>query len=141
MEVIKITFNDLPHDSNHLKVIWIDIKKEHMVLIKKCSWEYKKNFQYQPRNITMDLIWKNIYLILHWIYRVRKINDNNSGWWFCGEFCCGNMWFEGWEPFFYKQLPLNDNKNNFHENFNDKNYKITVSKLHDYGWVNSYFTS
>ena len=33
------------------------------------------------------------------------------------------------------------NKNNFHENFNDKNYKITVSKLHDYGWKNSYFTS
>ena len=35
---------------------------------------------------------------------------------------------------FYKQITLNDNKNDFDENFNDNNYKITVKKLHDDGW-------
>ena len=36
---------------------------------------------------------------------------------------------------------MNENKNNFDENFNNGNYKKTVRKLHDAGWKNSYFTS
>ena len=37
-----------------------------------------------------------------------------------------------------KQLPLNENDNNFDEKLNDINYKITVMKLHDAGWKNSF---
>ena len=43
--------------------------------------------------------------------------------------------------FFYTQLTLNGDDNNFDENFNDINYKRTVRKLQDYGCKNSYFTS
>ena len=52
-----------------------------------------------------------------------------------------NMWCGCWEPCFCKQLPLNDNENNFDEKFNNENYNKTVSKLHDAGCKNSYFTS
>ena len=43
--------------------------------------------------------------------------------------------------FFYKQLHLNDNKNNFDKNFNNYNYKKKIRKFHDAVWKNSYFTS
>ena len=51
------------------------------------------------------------------------------------------MWCVGWEPCICKQLSLNDNENNFYVNFNNDNNKKTVSKLHDAGWENGYFTS
>ena len=38
------------------------------------------------------------------------------------------------EHFFYKQLPLNENKNIFDRKFNNNIYKIRVRKLHDSGW-------
>ena len=39
--VIKIPFSDVPEDAKHLKLIWINTKKEERVLIKNCSKEYK----------------------------------------------------------------------------------------------------
>ena len=42
--------------------------------------------------------------------------------------------------FLIKQLPLNDNENNFDEKFNNNNYEETVRKLHDCGWENGYLT-
>ena len=38
--VIKTHFSDLPEDAKHLKLIWINIKKEDRVLIINCSKEY-----------------------------------------------------------------------------------------------------
>ena len=38
---IKITFSDLPEDSNDLKLIWINTKKEDRFLIRNCFKEYK----------------------------------------------------------------------------------------------------
>ena len=35
-----------------------------------------------------------------------------------------------------KQLPLNNNGNNFNEMFNDVNYKKPINKLQDAGWKN-----
>ena len=43
--------------------------------------------------------------------------------------------------FFYAQLPLNEDDNNFEEKLNDINYRKKVKKLHDAGRKNSYFTS
>ena len=37
--------------------------------------------------------------------------------------------------FFNKQSPLNENDGNFDGKPNDINYKITVTKLHDAGWI------
>ena len=42
--------------------------------------------------------------------------------------------------FLYKQLPLNENDNNFEGEPNDINYKKTVIKLHEDNW-NFFFTS
>ena len=39
--VIKIPFSDVPEDAKHLKLIWINKKREERVLIKKKSKEYK----------------------------------------------------------------------------------------------------
>ena len=39
--VIKIHFSDVPEDAKHLKLIWINAKKEERDLIKKNSKEYK----------------------------------------------------------------------------------------------------
>ena len=39
--VIKIHFSDVPDDAKHLKLIWINTKREERVLIKNCSKEYK----------------------------------------------------------------------------------------------------
>ena len=41
--------------------------------------------------------------------------------------------------FFYTQLPLNEDDNNFEEQLSYMNYKKKVRKLHDTGWENSYF--
>ena len=38
--VIKIPFSEKAEDAKHLKLIWINTKKEEMVLIKNCSKEY-----------------------------------------------------------------------------------------------------
>ena len=38
--VIKIPFSDVPEDSKHFKLIWINTKKEERFLIKNCSKEY-----------------------------------------------------------------------------------------------------
>ena len=38
--VIKIPFSEKSEDSKHLKLIWINTKKEERVLIKHCSKEY-----------------------------------------------------------------------------------------------------
>ena len=38
---IKIRFCDVTEDAKHLKLIWINKKKEERILIKKCSKEYK----------------------------------------------------------------------------------------------------
>ena len=35
--VIKIPFSDVPEGAKHLKLIWINTKKEESVLIKNCS--------------------------------------------------------------------------------------------------------
>ena len=43
--------------------------------------------------------------------------------------------------FFYTQLPLNEDDDNFEDIFSYMNYKKTVRKLHDTGWKNSYHTS
>ena len=43
--------------------------------------------------------------------------------------------------FFYKQLPLNEDGNNFEEQLSYMNYKKAVRKLHDTGFKNSYHTS
>ena len=43
--------------------------------------------------------------------------------------------------FFYTQLPLNEDDNNFEEQLSYMNYKKIVSKLHDNGWKNSSHTS
>ena len=43
--------------------------------------------------------------------------------------------------FFYTQLPLNEDDDNFEEQLNYINYKITIRKLHGVGWKNSYFNS
>ena len=40
--VIKIPFSEKTEDAKHLKVIWINTKKEERVSIKNCSKEYKK---------------------------------------------------------------------------------------------------
>ena len=42
VRVIKIPFSDVPEDAKHLKLIWINTKKEDRVLIKNCSKEYKQ---------------------------------------------------------------------------------------------------
>ena len=39
--VIKIPFSEKSEDAKHLKLIWINTKKEERVLIKNCSKEYK----------------------------------------------------------------------------------------------------
>ena len=39
--VIKIPFSEKSEDAKHLKLIWINKKKEERVLIKNCSKEYK----------------------------------------------------------------------------------------------------
>ena len=39
--VIKIPFSEKSEDAKHLKLIWINTKKEESVLIKNCSKEYK----------------------------------------------------------------------------------------------------
>ena len=39
--------------------------------------------------------------------------------------------------YYYKQLPLNENDNNFDGKLNDINYKRTAMKLDDDGWKNS----
>ena len=44
--VIKITYRELPQDSNYLKMIWIHTKKEDRFLIKNCSREFKNNNSY-----------------------------------------------------------------------------------------------
>ena len=41
VRVVKIPFSDVPEDAKHLKLIWINTKKEERVLIKKNSKEYK----------------------------------------------------------------------------------------------------
>ena len=43
--------------------------------------------------------------------------------------------------FFYTQLPLNEDDNNFKEQLSYMNYKKIVRKFHDTGWKNSYHTS
>ena len=40
-KVVKITFSDVPEDAKHLKLLWINTKREDRVLVKKCSKEYK----------------------------------------------------------------------------------------------------
>ena len=40
---------------------------------------------------------------------------------------------------FNKQLPLNESDNKFDGKLNDINYKRTVMKLYDDGWVFFYF--
>ena len=40
--VIKINYSDFPHDSNYLKLIWINTKKEDRFLIKNCFRECKQ---------------------------------------------------------------------------------------------------
>ena len=40
--VIKTPFSDLPEDAKHLKLIWINKKKEDRVFIQNCSKEYKQ---------------------------------------------------------------------------------------------------
>ena len=40
-KVIKILFSEKSEDAKHLKLIWINTKKEEMVLIRNCSKEYK----------------------------------------------------------------------------------------------------
>ena len=58
---------------------------------------------------------------------------------FVGAFAVELHGVEAENHFKNKQLPLNDNENNFDEIFYNKNYKKTVRKLHDAGWKNSYF--
>ena len=41
VRVLKISFSYVPEDDKHLKLIWINKKKEDRVLIKNCSKEYK----------------------------------------------------------------------------------------------------
>ena len=40
--VIKIPFSDFPEDAKHLKLIWINTKREGRVFIRNCSKEYKR---------------------------------------------------------------------------------------------------
>ena len=40
VRVVKIPFSDVPEDAKHLKLIWINTKKENRFLIKNCSKEY-----------------------------------------------------------------------------------------------------
>ena len=71
---IKIPYNDLPNDFNNLKLIWINTKKEERFFIKKNSLvsTRKKGFLYQSIKIRMGLIWRNMYIISHQRYEVRK---------------------------------------------------------------------
>ena len=43
--------------------------------------------------------------------------------------------------FFNTKLSLNEDDNNFEEQFNDISYKITIRKIHDVGLKKIYFTS
>ena len=43
--------------------------------------------------------------------------------------------------FLNTKLPLNEDGNNLNKQLNFSNYKVTVRKLHDCGWKNSYHTS
>ena len=74
VRVIKIPYNDLPNDFNNLKLIWINTKKEERFFIKKNSLvsTRKKGFLYQSIKIRMGLIWRNMYIISHQRYEVRK---------------------------------------------------------------------
>ena len=56
-------------------------------------------------------------------------------------FCCEVTCPENWWPFFYTQLPLNEDDNDSKEQLSYMNYKKTLRTLHDTGWKNSYHTS
>ena len=58
--VIKIYFSDVPENAKHLKLIWIDTKKEESILLIKKSKEYKqKGYLYQLRDTRMEGLWIN----------------------------------------------------------------------------------
>ena len=61
----------------------------------------KKEFLYQPRNIRMEIKWRNLYLS-YIEEKYIKRNYNNSSWLFCWYFC-EVTWCEGGEQ------PLNKN--------------------------------
>ena len=44
---------------------------------------------------------------------------------------------ENRQPFFYKQLPLNEDGNNLDKQLSFSNFKMKVRKLHDCGWKDS----
>ena len=59
-----IAFSDLTINGNNLKVKWINTKNNIGFWFKKSSLDYnKKDLQYQPRHITMDLICNIQYMI------------------------------------------------------------------------------
>ena len=126
--VIKIPFSDFPEDAKHLKLIWINTKKEDRVFIKNCSKEYKHkripistqrykdggameksvlditdSLRHQKQGLTTSDV-RDIEGIFVVKLRAQNIDSH----------------------FFYTQLPLNEDDNNFEEQLSYMNYKKTV---------------
>ena len=140
--VIKIPFSKKLEDAKHLKLIWINTKKEERVLIKNYSKEYKKMIpvstqKYQDgggmeksvvdvtdstRNKKLGLTTsESIDVQGMFVVKLRAQNTESH--------------------FFYTQLPMNEDGNNIDKQLSFSNFKITARKLHDCGWKNIYHKS
>ena len=123
--VIKIPFSDVPEDAKHLKLIWINTKKEIRVLIKNCSKEYKHkripistqrykdvwameksvmditdSLRNQKQVLTTSDV-RDIEIIFVVKLRAQNIDSH----------------------FFYTKLPLNEDDTNYEEQLSYMNYK------------------
>ena len=133
----------MPEIAKHLKLVWINTKNEDRVFIRNYSKEYKhKSIPISTQRYKDEgAMEKSVLYITDSVRHQKKGIDNIrcNGYW--SKFCCEVTCSEYWYPFFYTQLPLNEDDNNYEEQLNDINYKKTVKTLHDTCWKKTYFIS
>ena len=133
--VIKIPFSEKSEDAKHLKLIWINTKKEERVLIKNCSKEYKHKMitvstkRYQDGGGTKKSLLDVTYSIRHKKLVLTTSESIDVQGMFFVKLHSQNTESQ----FFNTQLPLNEYGKNIDKQLSFSNFKITVRKLHDCG--------
>ena len=143
VRVIKIPFSDVPEDAKHLKLIWINTKKEERVLIKKNSKEYKhKRIPVSTHRYKDGGGMEKSVLDITDSLRHQKLGLTTSESRDVQGIFVVNLRAQKVDShFFNTQLPLNEDGNDLDKQLSYMNYKQTVIKLHNTGWKNSYHTS
>ena len=133
----------MPEDAKHLKLIWINKKKEERVLIKNCSKEYKhkrihvSTHRYKDGGAMEKSVLDMTYSLRHQKLGLTTSESRD----FQGIFVVKLRAQKVDNYFFNTKLPLNEDGKNLDRQLSYIDYKETVRKLHNIGWKNSYCTS